>query len=151
MGHGQYQAFYAKLNSSQLKALVPNVPYTIKPVNKSEKYFWTVNQGVKLVRPVYFDDLVLVAINNTIQPGMSFNCDVESAIGLLDQMAIEVEYGGTTRKIRFKANLKGSSKTPEINFWAKGLSIMEVLMVICHRAELEYRIEGTTVYVENKK
>ena len=150
-GSGQYQAFYAKLNDDQLETLVPDVPYTIEPVNKSKKYFWTVNKGVKLIRPIYYDDLVLAALNNTIQPGISFNCDVESAIGLLDQLAIEIDYEGTTQKIRFKADLERGSKTPKIDFWAKGLSTMEVLMIICHRADLEYRIEGTTVYVENKK
>jgi hypothetical protein len=149
-GNGEYQAFYAKLNDDQLKTLAPNVPYTIEPVNKSKKYFWTVNEGVRLIRPVHYDDLVLAALNNTIQPGISFNCDVESAIGLLDQLALEIDYEGTKQKIRFKANLERSSGTPKIDFWAKGLSTMEVLMIICHRADLEYRIEGTTVYVENK-
>jgi len=150
MGNGEYQALYAKLNSSQLEALVPNVSYTITPVNKSEKYFWTVNDGVTLVKPTYFDDLVLAALNDTIQPGVSFNCGVDSAMGLLNQMAVSFDYEGTTRKIHFKANLDGASKKPKIEFWAKGLSTMEVLLVICHRAKLEYRIEGTTVYVENK-
>jgi len=151
MGHGDYQAFYARLNNSQLKTLVPNVPYTIKPVNKSERYFWTVNEGVKLVRPINYDDLVLAALDNSGPPDISFNCRVESAIGLLDQLALEIYYEETAQKIRFKANLDRGSKTLEIKFSAKGLSIMEVLLVICHRAKLEYRIEGTTVYVENKK
>ena len=152
-GNGEYQAFYAELDSSQLKALAANVPYAIEPVNKSEKYFWTVNDGVKLVKPVYFDDLVLAALNNTIQPGMSFSldCGVESAMGLLDQMAVSFDYEGTARKIHFKANLDKAYKTPKIEFSAKGLSAMEVLLVICHRAKLDYRIEDTTVYVENKK
>ena len=125
--------------------------YTIEPINKSEKYFWTVNEGVTLVRPVNYDDLVLAALNSTIQPGISFDCDVESAIGLLDQLALEIDYEGTAQKIRFEANLERGSKTPKIKFWAKGLSIMETLLVICHRAKLQHRIEGTTVYVENKE
>ena len=149
-GHGDYQAFYTTLTDDQLEALVPNLPYTIEPVNKSKEYFWTVNEGVRLIRPINYDDLILAALNNTIQAGISFNCSVESAIGLLDQLAIEIDYEGTRQKIRFKANLERSSGTPKIVFWAKGLSTMEVLMVICHRADLEYRIEGTTVYVENK-
>jgi hypothetical protein len=74
-----------------------------------------------------------------------------TAIGLLDQPAIEIDYEGTAQKIHFKANLERGSKTPKIKFSTKSLSIMEVLLVICHRAKLEYRIEGTTVYVENKK
>lgn len=69
---------------------------------------------------------------------------------LLDQMALEIDYKGTARKIP-KANLERDSKTPKIDFWARGLSTMEVPLVICHRAKLEYRIEGTTVCVENKK
>ena len=125
--------------------------HTIKPVNKSEKYFWTVNNGVKLVRPVNYDDLVLAVLDNSGPPDIAFDCRVESAIDLLDQLALEVEYEGTTQKIPFKANLDRGSKTPKIKFSAKDLSIMEVLMVICRRAKLEYRIEGTTVYVENKK
>jgi len=151
MGHGEYQAFYARLNDSQLKALAPNVPYTIKPINKSEKYSWTVNEGVTLIRPIDYDDLVLAALNNTIQPGISFNCGVESAMGLLDQLALEIDYEGIAQNIHFRANLERGSKTPKIKFWAKGLSTMEVLLIICHRASLEYRIEGATVYIENKK
>ncbi len=150
-GTGEYQAFYAKLDGSQLKALVPNVPYTIEPVNKSEKYFWTVNDGVTLVKPVYFDDLVLAALDNTMQEGISFNCDVESAMGLFNKLELSFDYEGKARKIDFKANLDRGFKAPKIEFWAKGLSTMEILLIVCHRAKLDYRIEGATVYVENKK
>ncbi|MHC4371318.1 MAG: hypothetical protein ACYSW8_27210 [Planctomycetota bacterium] len=150
-GNGEYQAFYAKLSGDQLKALAANVPYTIEPVNKSEKFFWTVNEGVRLIKPVYFDDLVLAALNNTMQEGISFNCSVESAMGLLNQLALSFDYEGTTKKINFRANLDRPPKTAKIEFWTKGLSTMEILLIICHRAKLDYRIEGTTVYVENKK
>jgi hypothetical protein len=51
MGDGQFQAFYMQLDESQLKAMVPGVPYTIYPKNKGDKYIWIVNDGVTLVKP----------------------------------------------------------------------------------------------------
>jgi len=152
-GDGEFQAFYARLNGDQLDALAPDVPYTLEPVNRSQEYIWVVNDGVTLIRTVGQDysEAVLAALNEAIQSRLSFDCPVASAIALFDKMALEAGGEGSGRPIRFKANLQRAGELPHIKFSVQGLSVMEVLLVICHRAGLDYRIDGLTVYVEDQK
>ena len=48
---GGFQAFCVRLRSEQSDAIRKGVPYTLHPVRDSEKYSWTVDQDVTLVRP----------------------------------------------------------------------------------------------------
>ena len=41
-------------------------------------------------------------------------------------------------------------RLPKIKFSADGLTVLEVLWIACNRASLEYRITGTTVYIDKK-
>ena len=49
-GHGVYQAYLVDLRSEQLEEMARSVPYTLHPINAYPEYFWTVNEGVALVR-----------------------------------------------------------------------------------------------------
>ena len=150
---GEFRAFRVRLNEALLRALVPGVAYTLHPENKSDEYFWTVNEGVRFVRPSYEDDIVLATLDSTILPDIEMDTDIEGAAGILDGMNTTIDCGGTEKRIRFElvATPEQLAQAPKIRFSAKGLSVMEVLLVICHRASLEYRIEGATVYIENRK
>ena len=153
MGDGQFQAFYVQLDENQLKALVPNVPFILHPENKSDKYVWKVNSGVTIVRPIPYDTLVLEKLNSTFPPNnIAINADVESALRFLEMLAGEIEYAGQTKQIHFQiqAGHKDISQVPKIQFSAEGLSVMELLLIICHRVSLDYRIDGTTVYLVGK-
>jgi hypothetical protein len=151
---GEFQAFKLRLNKALQSALVPGVAYTLHPENKSDEYFWTVNEGVRFVRPTYEDDIVPVKLNSMIVPNISLtDADVKDVVLDLNRTGITVDWGGAEKQIRFelKATPDHLARAPKISFSAKGLSMTEILLVICHRASLEYRIEGTTVYLEDRK
>jgi hypothetical protein len=153
MGDGRFQAYYVHLDESQLQALAPEVPYTLHPENKSDKFVWKVNDGVTVIRPIPYSNLVLEKLNTTFPPhNIELNADVEGALRFLDILVGEAEYAGHTKPIHFelRAKLKEIAQAPKIQFSAKGLSAMELLLIICHRASLDYRIDGTTVYLEKK-
>ena len=153
MGDGQFQAFYVRLDEGQLKALVPGVPYTLHPENKSDKYIWMVNDGVTLIRPMFQPDIVQAKLDSTFLPSIEINTDIQGAIAKLDEVSGSIDCSGAARKICFHLQAKPEeiAKIPDIRFSAKGLSVMEVLLIVCHRASLDYRIEDTTVYIENKR
>ena len=140
------------LNEALLEALIPGVAYTLHPNNKSDEYFWTVNEGVRFVRPT--DEIVVLAkLDSTIVPDIEMDKDIEGAVQVLDRMSPTVNCGGTEKRIRFEltATPEQLAQAPRIRFSAKGLSMTEILLVICHRASLEYHIEGTTVSIGNRK
>ena len=147
----QFQVFHVKLDKSQLKALIPGVPYTLHPKNKSDKYVWMVEDGVRLIRPTH--DMVLAKLDSTFLPSIEIDTSVQGAIAMLNKMEISVDYAGIAKPIyfHFRPKPEQQSKAPNIRLSARGLSVMEVLLIICRRTSLEYRIEGTTVYIENKK
>jgi hypothetical protein len=154
MGDGRFQAYYVKLDENQLQTFVPNVPYTLHPENRSEKYVWKINDGVTVVKPIFYGDLVLEKLNSTFPPhNIALDADVEDAVKFLNLLIGDIEYAGQTHQIHFKLQFKPGeiAQAPKIRFSAKGLSVMEVLLIICHRASLDYRIEGTTVYLESTK
>ncbi len=154
MGDGRFQAYYVQLNESQLKNFESNVPYTLHPENESDKFVWKVNDGVTAIRPIPYGNLVLEKLNTTFPPhNVALGANVESALRFLEQIVGEVEYDGQKEPIHFQLRVRRAeiAEVPEIRFSAKGLSVMELLLIICHRASLEYRIEGTTVYLEKKK
>lgn len=153
MGNGKFQAFYMQLSESQLNELVPDVPYTLHPENKSDKYFWTVNDGVTLLRPVNYHDIILDKLNSTILPTVSIDGNIQDIVGFLQKISGDIDYLGETKKIEVVLSVEPSrlKKIPRIKFSAEGLSVMEVFLIICHRTSLDYRIEGTTIYLEDKK
>ncbi len=152
-GNEKFQAFYMQLSESQLKELVPDVPYKLLPENKSDKYFWNVNNGVTLLKPISYHDIVLDKLNSTIVPTISIDGNIQDIVGFLQKISGDINYLGETRKIEVVLSVEPGrlKKIPRIKFSAEGLSVMEVLLIICHRASLDYRIEGTTVYIEEKK
>ena len=60
---------------------------------------------------------------------------------------------GTEKKIHFQLRARPGeiNKAQDIHFSAEGLSVMELLLIICHRAKMDYQIEQTTVYIESKR
>ncbi len=144
-----------RLNEAQLKALVPGVAYTLHPENKSDEYFWTVNEGVRFVRPIGpIEEIVLAKLDSTIVPNIDLmGLDVEGAMRVFAGAGITVDYAGTEKRIRFelKATPDELAQAPTISFSAKELSMMEILLVTCHRASLEYQIEGTTISIDGRK
>lgn len=153
MGDGEFQAFYVEFNPDQLKKLIPGVPYTLHPENKSDKYVWIVNEGVTLVKPVYYDDIILAKLDGTILPKISLNMDIQSAVKFLDQITENIVLEGTEKKINFQLRAKPGeiNKIPDIHFSAEDFSVLEVLIIICHRAKMDYQIEETTIYIESRK
>lgn len=154
MGNGQFQAFYMRLNESQLKALVPKIPYTLHPENKSDKYVWMVNDGVRLIKPINYHDLIVAKLNSTFPPGTTaVDGDIRAVIALLEHATSKIELPGEMKKIEFVLLVKPGElrRSPKIKFSVEGLSAIDILWVACNRASLEYRIEGTTVYIENKE
>lgn len=152
-GNGTFQAFYVRLNEGQLKALAPEVSYTLHPENQSDKYVWMVDDGVTLVRPIPYHGIVLAKLESTFLASFEIDTDVQSAIAMLNKMDTSIDCAGTRKQIRFhlQAKPEGIAKAPDIRFSAKGLSVLEVLLIICHRASLDYRVEGTTIYIEDKR
>ncbi len=153
MGDGEFQAYYVQLNEDQLRDMVPDVPFTIHPKNSSDKYVWKVNDGVTVVRPVSYDELILEKLNSTVPPhNIQLNAKIDSAVKFLNTLVGDFEYAGQKKQIHLQLQVEPSEieQAPRITFSAEGLSVMEMLMIICHRASLDYRIEGTTVYIEKK-
>jgi len=153
MGDGEFQAFYVEFNQDQLKKLIPDVPYTLHPENKSDKYVWIVNEGVTFVKPVYYDNIIRAKLDNTILPKIALNGNIRSAVKLLDQFTEKIILEAADKKIHFQLRAKPGeiNRIPDIRFSAEGLSIMELLLIICHRAKMDYKIEETTVYIESKR
>ena len=153
MGDGDYQAFYAGLDEDQLKKLVPGVPYTLHPENKSDKYAWIVNEGVTFIRPIHYDEMILAKLDSTILPKADLNANIRSAVKFLEQITDKIVLEGTDKKIHFQIRAQAGeiNRIPNIRFSTEGFSVLELLMIICHRAKMDYQIEGTTVYIENKK
>jgi hypothetical protein len=154
-GHGEFQAFYVKLKDSQLRQIVPGLSYRLEPLNDSNEYFWTVNDGVTLTRAD--SSLMFDMLNSTILPGtVRLDGDIREVIGLLEHRTnkIVIEQAGQARKkIEFVLLLKPEElkQMPKIKFSAEGLSVIEVLWIACNRASLEYRIKGNTVYIDKKR
>jgi hypothetical protein len=153
MGDGDFQAFYVGLDEYQLKKLVPGVPYTLHPENKSDKYVWIVNESVTFIRPISYEDAILTKLDSTILPKVDLNANIQSAVKFLGQITDKIVLEGTDEKIHFQLRAESGeiSTIPKIHFSAEGLSAMELLLIICHRAKMDYEIEGTTIYFESKK
>jgi hypothetical protein len=153
MGDGEFQAFYVEFDEEQLKKLAPGLPYTLHPENKSDKYVWIVNEGVTLVRPMRYDEMILAGLDSAILPRIELNADIRGAVKILEKITENIVLEGTEKKIHFELRAESGEITrmPNIHFSADGLSTMELLLIICHRAKMDYRIEETTVYIESKK
>ena len=153
MGNGDFQAFYVGFDEDQLKKMAPGVYYTLHPENKSDKYVWIVNDGVTFVQPMRYDEMILAGLEGTILPKIELYADIQSAVKILEKIAETIVLEGTEKKIHFQLRAKPEeiAKIPDIHFSADRLSVMELLIIICHRAKLDYQIEETTVYFESKK
>jgi hypothetical protein len=153
MGDGDFQAFYVGFDEDQLKKLAPGVYYTLHPENKSDKYVWIVNDGVTFVQPIRYDEMILAGLEGTILPKIELYADIQSAVKILEKITETIVLEGTEKKIHFQLRAKPEeiAKIPDIHFSADRLSVMELLIIICHRAKLDYQIEETTVYFESKK
>jgi hypothetical protein len=150
-GRKAFQAFYVHLRSEQQKALIPGIPYTIHPQNQSDKYTWHVNENVRLAWPLNYEDKIREALNS-IAPKIETRAGLQDTVRILNAMGCSIEINGIQQKIDFRiqAEPRDIAAVPEIQLKAEGLSVMELLMIICHRASFTYRIAGTTVFIEKK-
>jgi hypothetical protein len=151
-GNGEFQAFYVQLKDSQFRQIVPNVSYRLEPLNNSNEYFWTVNNGVTLTKSDSSGTLDI--LNSTLVPDtISIDGDIRAVIGLLEHVTSKVELPGEMKSIEFILLVTPGKlrQMPKIKFSAEGLSVMEVLWIACNRASLEYRIKGNIVYIDKKR
>jgi hypothetical protein len=151
-GDGEFQVFCVNLKDEQFRQIVPGVSYGLEPLNDSNEYYWTVNDGVTLRRAGRGGTYDL--LNNTILPHtISFNGDIRAVIGLLESMMSKIEFPDEIEKIEFELRVKPGElrRMPKIKFSAEGLSVIEVLWIACNRSSLEYRIKGNTVYIDKKR
>ena len=151
-GDGEFQVFCVNLKDTQFGQIVPGVSYRLEPLNDSNKYYWTVNDGVtlrKAGRSATYD-----LLNNTIVPHtISLDGDIRAVIYLLEHAMSKVELPDGMKRIEFVLLVKPGElrQMPKIKFSAEGLSVIEVLWIACNRASLEYRIKGNTVYIDKKR
>lgn len=151
-GDGEFQAFYVNMKDTQIGQIVPGVSYGLEPVNESNEYYWTVNNGITLIRAG--QGRTYDFLNNTILPHtISLNGNIGSVIGLLESMMSKIELPDEIEKIEFELLVKPGElrRMPKIKFSAEGLSVIEVLWIGCNRSSLEYRIRGNTVYIDKKR
>ncbi|MHC4757895.1 MAG: hypothetical protein ACYTE8_04495 [Planctomycetota bacterium] len=152
-GDGRFQAFYVKLNDSQLGQIAAGVPYRLEPLNKSNEYFWIVNDGVTLTKTGSIDTLDV--LNSTILTDtVSFNdCDIRIVTTLLEDKISKMELSGEMDKVEFVILVKNEElrQSPKITFSAEGLTIAEILWIACNRSHLDYRVKGNTVHIDKKK
>jgi len=151
-GRGEFQAFYVGLNDAQFRQIVPSVSYRLEPLNDSNEYYWTVNDGVTLRRAGRNGTFDL--LNNTIlQDTISIDSDIRLLITMLESMMSKIELPDGMKKIEFVLLVKPEElrQSPKIKFSAEGLSVIEVLWIACNRTSLEYRIKGNTVYIDKKR
>lgn len=152
-GDGEFQAFFINLKDAQFREIVPGVSYRLEPLNKSNEYYWTVNEGVTLMRAGRSKTYDL--LKNTIVPGaISFDSDIDirTVIGLLEKMISKFELPDEIKKTEFLLLVKPEELTwsPNVKFAAEGLSVLEVLGIACNRSSLEYRIKENIVYIDKK-
>ena len=151
-GNGEFQAFYVNLKDTEIGQIVPGVSYRLEPLNDSNEYYWTVNDGVtlrKAGRSGTFD-----LLNNTIVPHtISLDGNIRAVIYLLEHAMSKVELPDGMKRIEFVLLVKAGElrQMPKIKFSAEGLSVIEVLWIACNRTSLEYRIKGNTVYIDKKR
>ena len=151
-GDGEFQVFCVNLKDTQFGQIVPGVSYRLEPLNDSNEYYWTVNDGVtlrKAGRSGTFD-----LLNNTIVPHtISLDGDIRAVIHLLEYAMSKVELPDGMKRIEFVLLVKPGelTRSPKIKFSAEGLTVLEVLWIACNRTSLEYRIKGNTVYIDKKR
>jgi hypothetical protein len=151
-GDGEFQVFCVNLKDTQFGQIVPGVSYRLEPLNDSNEYYWTVNDGVtlrKAGRNGTFD-----LLNNTIVPHtISLDGDIRAVIHLLEYAMSKVELPDGMKRIEFVLLVKPGelTRSPKIKFSAEGLTVLEVLWIACNRTSLEYRIKGNTVYIDKKR
>jgi len=151
-GNGEFQAFYVRLNDSQLRQIVPGVAYRLVPLNDSKEYFWTVNDGVTLTKADSSGTLQF--LNSTMVPGtISIDGDIHAVTKVLENATSKIDMAGKMKKVQFIVLLEPEElpELPRIKFSAEGLSVIEVLWIACNRASLEYRIKESTVYIDKKR
>jgi len=151
-GNGRFQAQYLVLNESQLATLAYGVPYTLYAENESDEYMWIVEDGVTLTRPIPYEEIVRAELEGTVLTEIEVDGSLQDAVLKLNAVEMGVTLAGKTEKIRFQLQTgpAADSKAPNISFSAKGVSVSEVLLILCHRGSLVQRIEGTTVHLEEK-
>ncbi|MBE0536521.1 MAG: hypothetical protein IH624_12720 [Phycisphaerae bacterium] len=149
-GNGRFQAFWVRLDDAQLKQILPGRTYRLTPVNKSTEYFWTVNNGLTLTRT---DMGTLETLNTTVLPGRIAvdKAPIPAAIAAIEQAMAQALTTKTLPKFVIGLKPEELSQCPGITFSAEGLTAMEFLWIVCHRAALQYRIAGNTVYIETKE
>jgi hypothetical protein len=151
-GNGEFQAFFVKLNESQSHRIVGGPAYRLEPLNDSNEYFWTVNNGVTLTKTG--SSYTLEILNSTILPNtIAVDGDIRGVIKILEHATSKIELPGEMKNIEFICLVKPEElrQMPKIKFSAEGLSVMEVLWIACNRASLEYKIKGNTVYIDKKR
>lgn len=151
-GDGEFQVFCVNLKDTQFGQIVPGVSYRLEPLNDSNEYYWTVNDGVtlrKAGRSGTFD-----LLNNTIVPHtISLDGNIRAIIYLLEHAMSKVELPDGMKRIEFVLLVKPGelTRSPKIKFSAEGLTVLEVLWIACNRTSLEHRIKGNTVYIDKKR
>ncbi|MBL7142931.1 MAG: hypothetical protein ISS76_01720, partial [Phycisphaerae bacterium] len=151
-GDGDFQAFYVNMKDTQIGQIVPGVSYGLEPVNESNEYYWTVNDGVTLTRAGQGATYDL--LNKTILPHtICLNGNIRSVIGLLESMMSQFELPDEIKKIEFVLLVKPGElvRSPNIKFSATELTVVEILWIACNRSSLEYRIKGNTIYIDKKR
>ena len=150
-GDGRFQVFDVRMNDSQYSQIQRHLTYKLEPVNDSDEYFWTVNDDVALTVPN--SSRTFDILSSTVYPDrITIAGDIRGIIRLLERIAETIEIPGQTEKIKFVLLVEPEQlrRLPKINFSAEGLTLIELLWIACNRSALEYRIEGTTVYIDKK-
>jgi hypothetical protein len=151
-GDGEFQAFFVNMKDTQIEQIALNVSYSLEPLNESNEYYWTVNDGVTLTRGgqgATYDFL-----NKSILPHtVSFNGNIRSVVGLLEIMISKIELPEGIEKIEFELRINPGElrQMPKIKFSAEGLTVTEVLWIACKRSSLEFKVRDNTVYIDKKR
>ena len=150
-GDGTFQAFYVDLDRQQRDVLAADVPYTLHPRNAKAPYVWRIND-VKLTRKVDYEPLVRTALDTTVFARVGIDMSAEDVAQWFNALDLPIDYKGDQRQVDFvlQASPEQLAAAPRLRFSAEGLSAMEILMIICHRASLDYHIEGTTIVLTQK-
>jgi hypothetical protein len=71
---------------------------------------------------------------------------------MLEFAISEIELPKEIEKIEFVLMLKPGelARCPNMKFSVKELTVLEILGIACNRSSLEYKIEGSTVFIDKK-
>jgi len=105
---------------------------------------------VKLIRTFTNKELVYRVLNEIMENPIEIDSDLKSAVDRLNELAPGLEIEGKYRNIVIRLGENPDTSVP-IRFYAKGISYLEALLILCHRASLDYNIIGSSVYLEPKE